>query len=238
MASLPQFFYAKTKDIILKSLKNKVIQYPGICYVEDGNYLVWLNKDNTLNLIGGYNQITNISKNNSTLNFFNGNNILFSADISISDDELIVIKDKILSSLNLNEYVTLDELDNQFSLKLGNLKNQTVTDYIKEYVNSQNFCSEDKIKEIVTKTISEYISNNPIENEIYEKLNAKIEEKGDVKIYNSISELPAIGKDNTIYICKSENKTFRWDNENIKFYCIGSNYENIKFINCGNSQKN
>lgn len=46
-----------------------------------------------------------------------------------------------------------------------------------------------------------------------------------------VNDLPTIGKSGTIYIIKSENKTYRWDDTGIKYYCIGSDYNDIQFIN-------
>ena len=63
-----------------------------------------------------------------------------------------------------------------------------------------------------------------------------INEKGEIEIYNSIDELPTTGKENILYICEVENKIYRWDDTNIKYYCVGSNYDEIKEIYCGGSK--
>lgn len=49
----------------------------------------------------------------------------------------------------------------------------------------------------------------------------------------SIYDFPAIGEQNHIYISTTENKTFRWNDEDMKYYCIGSDYNDIKIINGG-----
>lgn len=53
--------------------------------------------------------------------------------------------------------------------------------------------------------------------------------------YTSSIQFPTVGKINTIYIDMNGNKIYRWDDDNTKYYCIGSNYEEINLINCGDS---
>lgn len=50
----------------------------------------------------------------------------------------------------------------------------------------------------------------------------------------TFSNLPNAGKTGTIYIVKGENKTYRWDDTNIKYYCIGSDYNDITLIDANN----
>ena len=53
--------------------------------------------------------------------------------------------------------------------------------------------------------------------------------------YQSIHEFPNIGDENKIYISTSTNSVYRWDDTSIKYYCIGSDYNNIDVINGGSS---
>ena len=53
--------------------------------------------------------------------------------------------------------------------------------------------------------------------------------------YTSSIKFTTVGKINTIYIDMNGNKIYRWDDDNTKYYCIGSNYEEINLINCGDS---
>lgn len=48
--------------------------------------------------------------------------------------------------------------------------------------------------------------------------------------YESYHNFPTVGKENIIYIDTSDDKLYRWDDTNLKYYCVGSNYENIKII--------
>lgn len=52
---------------------------------------------------------------------------------------------------------------------------------------------------------------------------------------DTIYSFPTVGNEAFIYIASKENRTYRWDNDNSKYYCIGSDYNEIKIINCGDS---
>ena len=54
--------------------------------------------------------------------------------------------------------------------------------------------------------------------------------------YDGILNFPAVGKDGNIYIDRLTNKTYRWDDKDIKYYCIGSDYSEIDLIDCGSSK--
>lgn len=56
-----------------------------------------------------------------------------------------------------------------------------------------------------------------------------------VKQYDSLAEFPTVGDEKYIYIDRSTNKSYRWDDTNVKFYCVGTDYENIEVINGGSS---
>lgn len=73
-----------------------------------------------------------------------------------------------------------------------------------------------------------------------EALNEKIESiqggGGDnvVSVAN-LASLPNVGSSSKIYIVEDENATYRWDENTVKYYCIGRNYEDIKIISGGNA---
>lgn len=46
-------------------------------------------------------------------------------------------------------------------------------------------------------------------------------------------QLPAVGSESCLYAVKNLNKTYRWDDADNKYYCIGSDYNDIKIINGG-----
>lgn len=52
---------------------------------------------------------------------------------------------------------------------------------------------------------------------------------------DTIYDFPAVGDEQCIYISKNENKTYRFDSNMLKYYCIGSDFNDIKTINGGSS---
>ena len=56
-----------------------------------------------------------------------------------------------------------------------------------------------------------------------------------IKQYDSLAQFPIVGNEEYIYIDRSTNKSYRWDDTNVKFYCVGNDYENIEVINGGSS---
>lgn len=54
--------------------------------------------------------------------------------------------------------------------------------------------------------------------------------KDTVQEYPSSLQFPTIGKPQTIYIDKSSNKSYRWDDTDLKYYRL-DDYENIELIN-------
>lgn len=56
------------------------------------------------------------------------------------------------------------------------------------------------------------------------------ESKDSVLEYTSSLYFPTTGKKNTVYIDKQKNKSYRWDDDNVKYYVIGSDYNDIELI--------
>lgn len=59
-----------------------------------------------------------------------------------------------------------------------------------------------------------------------------VDEKVESLHYTADTHLsfPLTGDSKTIYIATNENKTYRWDDTDLKYYCIGSNYNDIDVI--------
>lgn len=59
--------------------------------------------------------------------------------------------------------------------------------------------------------------------------------KGGGAVYNADSylEFPTIGDEHIVYIDTSNNKTYRFNSNELKYYIIGSNYSDIKIIDGG-----
>lgn len=59
-----------------------------------------------------------------------------------------------------------------------------------------------------------------------------VDEQLDKKItrVESFSNLPAVGDKKVQYVVRDENATYRWDEDELKYYCIGRDYNNIEII--------
>lgn len=51
--------------------------------------------------------------------------------------------------------------------------------------------------------------------------------------YLNFPTIPEANIQNDIFVDTTENAIYRWDNVEMKYFCIGSNYQNIKIINGG-----
>ncbi|WP_343274586.1 hypothetical protein [Ligaoa zhengdingensis] len=51
--------------------------------------------------------------------------------------------------------------------------------------------------------------------------------------YGSYLEFPVVGNIYVMYIDTGTNKTYRWDADALKYYVVGSDYNDIKIINGG-----
>ncbi len=47
------------------------------------------------------------------------------------------------------------------------------------------------------------------------------------------ADLPSVGSETLFYIVKADNRMYRWDADDLAYYCIGSDYNDIKIINGG-----
>lgn len=65
------------------------------------------------------------------------------------------------------------------------------------------------------------------------QLSTAFVDKSKVATYSSLFEFPNRGVSDCIYISRDDNATYRWDEANSKYFCIGRDYENIENIICG-----
>ena len=54
-----------------------------------------------------------------------------------------------------------------------------------------------------------------------------------VKQYTSYLEFPVLGNEATLYIDKTAERSYRWDVDKQKYYCVGTNYEEIEILDGG-----
>lgn len=48
--------------------------------------------------------------------------------------------------------------------------------------------------------------------------------------FNNRFEFPSIGKSDLMYVATDENRMYRFDEESLTYYCIGSDYNEIEVI--------
>lgn len=52
---------------------------------------------------------------------------------------------------------------------------------------------------------------------------------------DSMYSFPSVGNESCIYIARDTNKTYRFNADDLHYYCIGSDYDDIKTINGGSA---
>ncbi len=53
--------------------------------------------------------------------------------------------------------------------------------------------------------------------------------------YDSYYDFPTVGEPHILYIDTSDEASYRWDAENLKYYCVGRDFTNIQVIDGGNA---
>ncbi len=48
---------------------------------------------------------------------------------------------------------------------------------------------------------------------------------------DSFLKFPTLGSENSLYVDTTQNKLYRWSDTDLKYYTIGSDYNDIKVIN-------
>ena len=131
MAKLPIFFTASSKEIAEKALARGVLKYPGLCYIEDESVIAWLTEDNEIKYTKGDKEITDVKFVGTNLQFFSGKKLLFSFDMSITEDDQAHIVEEVKKQIGLDNYVKSADLSTLLDNIIGNLEDkQTVVDYI------------------------------------------------------------------------------------------------------------
>lgn len=129
MAKLPVFFTASTKAIAEKAIQRGILKYPGLCYIEDGNVIAWMTEDNEIRYTKGDKQITDVKFSGSNLQFFNEKKLLFSYDLSMTDEDKDHIVDEVKRQIGLDSYIKSSELSTILDNIIGNLEDTSNTNY-------------------------------------------------------------------------------------------------------------
>lgn len=77
----------------------------------------------------------------------------------------------------------------------------------------------------------------------YQAVSTKLKEYIDLHTLSTVVpqktylEFPTTGDPNSLYLDMTANEIYRWDDENIKYFRVGTDYHNIEVISGGNSTK-
>lgn len=131
MALIPSWFSASTRAIVEKALERGIFKYPGICFIQDTKSLAWVTQDNEIQYINGTNQITDIKFIGTNLMFYSNKELLYSFDMSMTEEDANHIIEEVKSSIGLDQYVKSSEVNKLLDDIVGNLEDKaTVVDYI------------------------------------------------------------------------------------------------------------
>lgn len=53
--------------------------------------------------------------------------------------------------------------------------------------------------------------------------------------YETKFDFPTLGDANALYVAKSENAAYRWNDTDLHYYCVGRDYTEIELINGGSA---
>lgn len=124
MALIPTWYSASTKQIAEKALQRGVLKYPGLCYIQDSKSIAWVTIDNTLEYVKGDKQITDVKCIGSNLMFFSGDKLLFSYDISMTDEDKDHIIEEVKKTIGLDnvvDYINSLSYNKLFDVPIVNL---------------------------------------------------------------------------------------------------------------------
>lgn len=68
-----------------------------------------------------------------------------------------------------------------------------------------------------------------------EELNTKVDQAHGSVTVKSHGNLPTVGAPDIVYLVEDENACYRWDNDNLKYFAVGRDYNEIEVINGGNA---
>lgn len=79
-------------------------------------------------------------------------------------------------------------------------------------------------------------SLNP-EYQVYGELGLGASSSASILRFPSLSAFPSVGSAKFLYVAQDTFKLYLWEEDLIKYTCIGSNYENINVINGGDASE-
>lgn len=148
MALIPSWFSASTKAIAEKALERGILKYPGMCFIQDTKSLAGVTQDNKLQYINGTNQITDIKFIGTNLMFYSNGNLIYSFDMSMTEEDAQHIIEQVKTSIGLDQYIKSADVSKLLDDIVGNLEDKnTVVDYINSL--SYNKLSDKPIENLI-----------------------------------------------------------------------------------------
>lgn len=148
MALIPSWFSASTKAIAEKALERGILKYPGMCFIQDTKSLAGVTQDNKLQYINGTNQITDIKFIGTNLMFYSNGNLIYSFDMSMTEEDAQHIIEQVKTSIGLDQYIKAADVGKLLDDIVGNLEDKsTVVDYINSL--SYNKLSDKPIENLI-----------------------------------------------------------------------------------------
>lgn len=136
MALIPSWFSASTKSIVEKALERGVFRYPGMCFIQDTKSLAWVTKENKIQYIDGTDQITDIKFIGTNLMFYSNGKLLYSFDMSISEEDADHIIELVKQSIGLDQFMKASDVTKLLDDVVGNLEDKST---VVEYINSLSY---------------------------------------------------------------------------------------------------
>ena len=149
----------------------------------------------------------------------------------------------------LKDYTSLTSEDSWIKLATLNQINE-----LKQLIENVPTVSEEEVDEKINQLRNELLAKNYItesdvdrklEDSIIPELNTIKDDIDDLKVQvgsntgcvsvKSYGALPNIGSVGIVYIVEDENAAYRWDRDELKYYSIGRDYEEIQVIFGGNA---
>ena len=86
---------------------------------------------------------------------------------------------------------------------------------------------------MASKKVIDYSGMQVYTDEVKKLIEKMIADSSDfeVETVDSYLHFPVVGNVNHIYIDTTDNATYRWNQDDLHYYCIGRDWENIDLIN-------
>ena len=119
-----------------------------MCFIRDTKSLAWVTQDNKIQYIKGTDQITDIKFVGTNLMFYSNGTLLYSFDMSMTEEDAQHIIEQVKTSIGLDQYIKAADVSKLLDDIVGNLEDKdTVVDYINSL--SYNKLSDKPIENLI-----------------------------------------------------------------------------------------